>query len=267
MSKQSSVTIFFIKGFIENLEKDIKGQKIKLEKCKEGHSYFYEIPSLEKIIDDYELIRVEISSCSELNQFISLLPYISKDFLYSKDWQGRSILKVSLYNNEINKALSILEIIERRCHALLTSLEVLLKPEVPLKVTTQLGLLKEELEKIKDELKTEVYIDIKEAISEMEQGHNLAATMIASRVIRYVLDKIKILGENDEKKVNKLLELKIIEKERKDELQRFMNASKLSRDILSHRAGFRLEPEEALQLVSSAVIFAKYLVKILKIMK
>jgi hypothetical protein len=162
--------------------------------------------------------------------------------------------------NEIDEALSILEAMGRRCSALLKSLEVLLKPEIPLNVTTQLGLLKEEIKKIQDELEPAIYSDIEEAINEMEQGHELAATLIASRVIKYVLDKIP--GENDEKKANKLIELEIIKKERKNEYPGFITASRLSRNMLSHNVGFRLKPDEALQLVSSAVTFARYFVKI-----
>jgi hypothetical protein len=259
MSKDSFTILSFIKSFTESLEKDIKGLEIKLESCKRVPiQSFHEVSLLEKVIDDYQLLCVRINSLPEMNQFSSFLSFISKDFLMDKSRPGK--LKISLWGDEINEGLSILGVMRRRCHALLASLEKLLKPEIPLNVTTQLGLLKEEIKKIQDELEPAIYSDIEEAINEMEQGHDLAATMIASRVIRYVLDKIP--GENDEKKANKLIELKIIEKERKDEYQRFITASRLSRNILSHNVGFRLKPDEALQLVSSAVTFARYFVEI-----
>jgi hypothetical protein len=262
MSKDSFALLFFIKSFTENLEKDIKELKIKLENCKENSEDFYELPLLEKVIDDYNILCTRINSLSEIDQFSSLsyfLSYIPKNILMEKD---RPELKTRLLGglrNEIDEALSILEAMRRRCSALLRSLEVLLKPEIPLNVTTQLGLLKKEIKKIQDELEPAIYSDIEEAINEMEQGHDLAATLIASRVIRYVLDKIP--GENDEKKANKLIELKIIEKGRKDEYQRFIIASRFSRNMLSHNVGFRLKLDEGLQLVSSAVTFARYFVK------
>jgi hypothetical protein len=265
MSKNSFAILSFlsfIKSFTESLEKDIKELEIKLENCRKSSKSFNEMHLLEKVINDYQLLCVKINSLPtpEREQFSFLsdfLSYISKDFLMNKSRPGE--LKISLWENEIDKALSILGVMRRRCHALLASLEKLLKPEIPLNVTTQLGLLKEEIKKIQDELEPAIYSDIEEAINEMEQGHDLAATMIASRVIRYVLDKIP--GENDEKKANKLIELKIIEKERKDDYQRFITASRLSRNMLSHNVGFRLKPDEGLQLVSSAVTFARYFVK------
>jgi hypothetical protein len=92
----------------------------------------------------------------------------------------------------------------------------------------------------------------------MEQGHFLAASMIASRVICYILNKIP--GENDEEKTSKLISLEIIEKERKDERENFIKASRLSRNLLSHKAGLSPKPDEALQLISSAITFTRYLV-------
>jgi len=71
----------------------------------------------------------------------------------------------------------------------------------------------------------------------MEYGHYLATALIASRVIRYIIDQIP--GRNDEEKLENLTRLNIINKKRKDEKKRFIHASRLSRNFLSHIAGLR----------------------------
>lgn len=140
----------------------------------------------------------------------------------------------------------------------MSSFEILLKPKASPDTITKLGSLREELKKLEDKLEDGVNNDLNEAINEMEQGHFLAASMIASRVICYILNKIP--SENDEEKTSKLINLGIIEKERKDERENFIKASRLSRNLLSHRAGLSPKPDEALQLISSAITFARYLV-------
>jgi hypothetical protein len=258
MSKTSFIALVHLKSLAEGIEKNVKELKAKLSSKLIGFAS-QEISQLKNIIKKYNSLRSELIKCSSEHQEIAKLdlPYISEDFLYLSD---RKTLKVALTFPEIGEAFSTLNEIEIECHALIDALEALLKPQIPFSITTQLGSLREELKKLEKDLEVEVSSNIEEAINEIECGHNLAATLIASRVIRYVLDKIP--GENEEEKVKKLIESGKIEKGREDELKIFLRASKLSRNFLSHRIDLFPKPEEALQIVSSAISFARYLTNI-----
>lgn len=262
MEEISYVKLIFLKSLAERLEKDANGLKVALETCVEKEVGFKQLSRLERLIRDYNELRTSIVGVPEMgkltNFIISSLPYVPSDFLYIKQSvTGKESRKSTLFSSDISEAISTLETISLRCHALISSLEVLLKPKIPLDTITKLGSLREELKKLEDGLKPEVSSDLNEAIGEMEQGHSLAASMIASRIICYVLDKIQ--GKDDDEKVGKLVEFGIIEKERKDEKERFVSASRLSRNLLSHIPGLCPKPDEALQLVSSAVTFTRYL--------
>jgi hypothetical protein len=137
------------------------------------------------------------------------------------------------------------------------ALDVFLKPKAPPETITKLDLLKRELEKLEDKVKPGIINDVSEALNEMEHGHILAASLIASRVICYIFENMP--GKSAEEKVSNLVSRGIIEKERKDEQHSFIRASKKARDIFSHKAGLSPKSDEALQLVSSAVSFARYL--------
>jgi hypothetical protein len=119
-----------------------------------------------------------------------------------------------------------------------------------------------EVKKLENKVERGVVDDLNEAINEFEFGHLLAGSLIASRVIRYIFDKIPGKEDSEEKRVeaklNELIERGIVEKDRKDEQRDFIWASKKARDILSHVAGLSPKPEEAHRLLASAVTFAKY---------
>jgi len=125
----------------------------------------------------------------------------------------------------------------------------------------RLNSLRMEVKKLENKVERGVVDDLREAINEIEFGHLLAGSLIASRVICYIFDKIPCKEGSKEKaeaKLNELIERGIIEKDRKDEQKDFIWASKKARDIFSHVAGLSPEPEEAHRLLSSAVTFAKY---------
>jgi len=180
----------------------------------------------------------------------------SKNFLYS----GSSLKPRLYYASEFGEVISSLEMLMRNCSVIITVLNDLLKPEMPPKTIDELNSLKRTLIEIEDKLGEEyLYVteNIKEAITEFEQGHHLAAALIASRIICFTLDQI--LGDNNNEKLNTLIEKRIIKKDRKDEQQAFLRASRLSRNFLSHRPWIRPKPEEALSLVGSSITFCRYL--------
>jgi len=146
-------------------------------------------------------------------------------------------LKYSIFKSDIIKAISTLNKIIRNCKAVLEGINLLIKPQLSPAAKTNLDVLREELKGLKDKVELGVCSDIGESICEMEDGHYLATALIASRVIRYIIDQIP--GRNDEEKLENLTRLNIINKKRKDEKKRFIHASRLSRNFLSHIAGLR----------------------------
>ncbi|MEM2179119.1 MAG: hypothetical protein QW272_09910 [Candidatus Methanomethylicaceae archaeon] len=255
MNKAQLTILTYLKSLAEGIEKDAKKLKEKfppdIDKFESK-----EISQLKRIIEDYNSLRSQLlSHSSEYPEIAKLpLPYISNDFLYSTT----KTLKITLYYSDMGEAISTLNRIENICHALIDALEILLKPQIPSSITTKLSSLRKELEEMENKIEPEISNNIKEAIDEIEQGHNLAAALIASRVICYVLDKIQ--GKNDKEKAKKLIELGVIEKERKDEYENFLRASRLSRNFLSHKPSLYPKPEEALQIVISAFHLARYLI-------
>jgi hypothetical protein len=239
------IKLTFLRGLAERIAEDANELKSKLEK--EPNKVDLLGYRVEAIIDDHNTL-IDTISCS--SEFLNLHPLLSR---ISCDYLSGAFLP----SQKAFQAVSDLERVARGCHALMDTLEVLLKPRAPPDTLAKLDLLRRELEKLEDKLEPGIIDDVSEAISEMEHGHNLAASLIASRVICYIFENIP--GKSFEEKVNELAKREIIEKERKDEQRRFVWASKKARDILSHKAGLLPKSDEALQLVSSAVSFARYL--------
>jgi len=140
-------------------------------------------------------------------------------------------------------------------------LDSIARPYQPAEPIDRLNSLRMEVKKLENKVERGVVDDLNEAINEFEFGHLLAGSLIASRVICYIFDKIPCKEgskERVEAKLNELIERGIVEKDRKDEQGDFIWASKKARDIFSHVAGLSPKPEEAHRLLASAVTFAKY---------
>jgi hypothetical protein len=140
-------------------------------------------------------------------------------------------------------------------------LDSIARPYQSAEPVDRLNSLRMEVKKLENKVERGVVNDLNEAINEIEFGHLLAGSLIASRVICYIFDKIPCKEgskERVEAKLNELIERGIVKKDRKDEQGDFIWASKKARDIFSHVAGLSPKPEEAHRLLASAVTFAKY---------
>jgi len=137
----------------------------------------------------------------------------------------------------------------------------MVKPEVKPEVLDKLASLREGLEKLVDiGLDVVVERNLKEAIEEVEHGHNLASAMISSRIIRYIIDKIP--GGRDEEKIENLVQKGLIPRDRKDEQKQLLTALRLSRNFLSHRIDISPEVEDTLMLLGGAFKLSKILTKL-----
>jgi hypothetical protein len=156
----------------------------------------------------------------------------------------------------------------RGCSIIMSICEDLIKPKVSPESLDKLNQLRTEVEKIESCLPDDKQFltkNITEAIEEYEQGHLLASALIAARVIMYVYEQIPIDADSKqtssditEQKLKTLIKRGIIDKKERDAKKEFISSSKEARNTISHQINTYPKPEEALKMLSSAVIFCKY---------
>ncbi|MHA1632638.1 MAG: hypothetical protein ACTSXC_07540, partial [Candidatus Freyarchaeota archaeon] len=126
-----------------------------------------------------------------------------------RSWMGHNFYEVGRHMPyvtlpkyiNLSEALGILEDIVTGCKIAEKSMETMIKPSIEPELVDKLGSLRKELEKLESEgLDVMVVKNLKETIMEAEHGHRLASAMIASRIIRNLIDGLE--GEKDEDKVD-----------------------------------------------------------------
>lgn len=254
---EARIRLIALRSKAERLRERIKTLIDEITKERKKVTRFYEdINRLQGVFDAYNDMLSSCEKFKELKDVTDLLPHISTTIL--------TTFPYGICDEEgFDKVLSSLETAEDGCFVIINALNSLLMPEVSPRDIDKLSSLKSVIEEVESRLKTEyMYLvdDVKEAIREYEEGHYLAAALIVSRVICFTLEQFQ--GKNDEEKLNVLIDKGIIEKSRKDEQQTFLRASKLSRNLLSHKPYLRPKTEEALTLISSAITFCRYLAKL-----
>jgi hypothetical protein len=252
-----------LKGSLKRLKEQIGN----LSNTSDFRNIFY----LKSLLEEYNDVCSQFLTTLEESSLYSLLPYVSLDFLYHKP-SIESVppsLKSYLSSLDVDVALSMLEQAERGCSIITSVCESLLKPRIPQDSLDKLSQLWDEVEKIEKELpegKEFLITNLGDALYEYERGHFLASALIASRVITYVFEQIPAYEEDQKSsdlaklKVEALVRMGIIDKDRKDEQESFLRASKLARNILSHRAYMFPKIEEALTSIASAITFCRYLI-------
>ena len=156
----------------------------------------------------------------------------------------------------VGDALGILEDIVTGCKVVEKSVEMMIKPSIEPKLVDKLGSLGEELEKLESEgLDVMIVKNLKEAIMEAEHGHRLASAMIASRIIRNLIDRLE--GEKDEDKVDYLVRVGAVPRDRKDLQRQILTAMRLSRNFLAHRVDIFPETSNVLTLLGGAFNLSK----------
>jgi len=205
---------------------------------------------VKRLADSYEEVRNWVTERSY--KIGLLMPYIEDDIFYY-EFFGEIKPKLSLSRGE---AVIVLQDIIRGCEVAERSLEALLRLHVEPGVLDELNSLRRELEELESRgLDPNIVKNLREAITEAEQGHYLASAMIASRVICYVISKIP--GERDEDKAEHLVKRGAVPKDRKDIQKQLVTAMRLSRNFLSHRVDLFPSPEEVLMLLGGAFVLAR----------
>jgi len=90
---------------------------------------------------------------------------------------------------------------------------------------------------------------------EAEHGHRLASAMIASRIIRNPIDRLE--WEKDEDKVDYLVRVGAVPRDRKHVQRQILTAMRLSRNFLAHRVDIFPETSDVLTLLGGAFNLSK----------
>lgn len=229
------------------LKEDFKKEKEDLRKKKDipyRPLFPPEKRRLKSIVDAYEELRVwmvrEFCDVGEHMRYATLSDFISLD-----------------------EALAVLQDVITGCEVARESLKTLIKPSVEPELVDKLNSLRKELESLEGEgLDVVVVKNLEEAIMEAEHGHRLASAMVASRVICTLIDKLE--GEKDDEKVEYLVSVGAVPKDRKDIQRQILTAMRLSRNFLAHRVDIFPETSDVLTLLGGAFNLSKIRLKLSK---
>ncbi len=246
-----------------NKVNDIKGLITRLRKIKDSAEEII----TEKIQLDKQRTAALIRSLSKYNIYNAF-----QSVFYSLKEQADSIIKsysntIPLFNALISKcgistvqymrtikgednSFKALRSISLECEGLISLLYGFINPFDQNQIS-KLGFLKKELEKIEN---IKIKENLEKAILELESGHLLGGTLIASSVFTYMYSQIK--GKTDEEKLNYLIEKGFIDKKKKEEKSWFHKACRQARNAYNHELKLPYA-EEALSILSDTIKFAK----------
>lgn len=150
------------------------------------------------------------------------------------------------------------QIMSLECRKAIAYLGEIKYPVVSNKSKGESKILRREMKKISGKLEPYIEKNYILAIDSFEDGHVLGASLIASRLIEYYLDKLK--GNNIEEQIQSLREKMRSDKKRQDIRdfeQNLIKSSKFARNLFSHNIHAIPEPEEALSLLSNCISLIK----------
>ena len=227
-----------------------------LNNVKSSEEGVFSTKNVKNFADRYEEARSWI--IKHFYEIGEQMPRIDNNIFYISYYYGNPRLRSSLSRGETEV---VLRDVIMGCEVAEQGLEALLRPLVEPSILDKLSSLRRELEKLEDEgLDASVVKNLSEAIAEAEWGHYLASAMIASRVIRYIVDKIP--GKRDEDKVEYLVESGVVSRDRKDIQKQVITSMRISRNFLSHRVDLFPDSGEALMLLGGAFSLARLMLSI-----
>ncbi len=202
--------------------------------------YTKQVLNLAKLYDDAktELNQVEFYEVSTIMPYISRLKYPNSEQLLN--------MLTSIITGCVAGIKAIREILNRQA--------------IPEELANKMESWKKEIESI-DFLDEDVRRNLKDATTELEQGHILATALISGRVIIWILQQIppegKDIPEKDKKKVKTLIDAGIIQKDDKDLHERIFRAARLARNYFTHNIARYPALEDASNLLNDAIKLAK----------
>lgn len=111
--------------------------------------------------------------------------------------------------------------------------------------------IRKEVKKVCEHLDINFEKNLEIAIADAERGSFLGSTLVASRIVTYVLSKIE--GEKLDEKISTLIRKGAVDKERDDVKQAIIKAHKKSRNFLAHRIDTIPDSSDALSLLGDCV--------------
>jgi hypothetical protein len=227
-------------SFVRSLRERAKDYQIECEE-----TLLFSAVRLKGLVEEYERLRNSLiySKDEHINKIGNIIPYITDE------WEKKSWISP-------DDARRILDKLFIGCDAIERGLEALLHPAIEPETLDKLRSLREKLEELeKKGLGLNLARNLREAIDELEQGHHLASTMISARVVRYIVENLP--GRDDDEKVENMVEMGIVHKDRKDEQKKQLTTMRLARNYLSHRVDLFPEPQDALLLLAGAFKLAE----------
>lgn len=124
---------------------------------------------------------------------------------------------------------------------------------LPEQTINKLSSITKELEEIKDELPSNVYINLKESKDEFERGGFLGSSLVSGKIIRVCLDKIT--GRDINQKIENLKKLDLVRD--KDGVDSLIKANHYGRNLTSHDLDIFPTSSEAISFLGEAIKIAK----------
>jgi hypothetical protein len=165
-----------------------------------------------------------------------------------------SLKDMELYTIESKGLITSLNELIIECNVIIGSL----KGEISGLSSNQLdklGHLKNEISDVCKNLDINFEKNLNKSIELSEKGHFLGSALITSRVVDYILNKIK--GENINQKIKTLIDSGAIKKDDDKTKEQIIKANKKSRNYLNHRIDTFAEPSDALSLLGDCVTLLK----------
>jgi len=178
----------------------------------------------------------------------------------------KGLMKVkSIYRDEKMSSFNLEEVmvhlnsILREIQDVYSYLNLYLRPNLSDIEKGKIDLLRKDFDSLETEEKIKKNLEI--ALMEAESTHELACGIISARVIVERLEKIE--GKNDEERLTKLVELKIIDNTESSKFssKAFLDASRSARNAVSHKNGWFPNGAESLSLLSSAFRMTEWVSK------
>lgn len=206
----------------------------------------------ERALSDVNTSKLKVL-IDEFNTLVGQVASVSTKL--RSDFYLSSISRLEIFDGyfcaSFDAQRAITEIQSRGSNAI-AFLEKAIAPTLSKEQMDELRSLKEESLKVAD---INCQRNLLKAIEEFEQAHHLASALIASRTIVYVLEKIP--GNNDEERVDKLFQKKLIPERREEAKLSLLRACRLARNALSHRIEIFPDPDEALSILANSVTLSK----------
>jgi len=193
-----------------------------------------------QIVESYNDIKSTLSRIG-LYELSSILPHV---------YIGTNVVSIS-----IDDAIAYLQKVEIGCKGGSEAIgNLLVSRELPEYLANKLEDLKEKIDKLEIS-DPDIIRNLNEAIKEIEHGHYLASGLISARIIDFIINQFE--GKSIDEKVENIVKMKLIDRNRKDEIKNLKYAAKLARNYVSHNIRRYPDISDAIVLLGNSITLVK----------